>query len=82
MESPWLQEGEGSLPAIRGGLATPAAKVGLGVFLAVALCLFSLMRPPSSCGWTRLTGSPRRCRGIFWFNTAFLSSAACAADGA
>jgi cytochrome c oxidase subunit 3 len=41
-ESPWLQEGEA--PAWRGVSGRPkAAKAGLTIFLAVALCLFSLM---------------------------------------
>jgi cytochrome c oxidase subunit III len=43
-QSPWLEEGE--VTGFRGyqnAQRPPAAKVGLGVFLAVASCLFSLL---------------------------------------
>lgn len=43
MQAPWLQEGEVVGYPRRVLSPPPAAKVGLGVFLAVAGCLFSLM---------------------------------------
>src|ERR1700745_3772758 len=43
MAKPWLDVGSiGDLPAW-GGSSVPPAKVGLGVFLAVAGCLFALL---------------------------------------
>ncbi|MFY9655569.1 MAG: cytochrome c oxidase subunit 3 [Methylocystis sp.] len=77
MSANWLEEGE-SVGAAKasfggGGLAPPpAAKVGLGVFLAVALCVFSLLTAAffirmGSPDWQ----SPPLPR-ILWLNTAFL----------
>jgi cytochrome c oxidase subunit 3 len=43
LQAPWLQEGEVAAYPGRAVSPPPAAKVGLGVFLAVAACLFSLM---------------------------------------
>jgi cytochrome c oxidase subunit 3 len=70
-ESPWLQEGE--VPAYRGALGRPTpARTALTIFLAVALCLFSLMSAAffmrmDSADWQ----SPPLPR-ILWFNTAVL----------
>ena len=71
-EAPWLQEGE--IPAYRSDGGRPkAAKAGLTIFLAVALCLFSLMSAASSMRMeSTRTGSRRHCRAILWFNTAVL----------
>jgi cytochrome c oxidase subunit 3 len=74
MGSPWLEEGEIVGAAPRAGAASPpsAAKVGLGVFLAVAGCLFSLLtaaffiRMGASDWWT--PPLPK----ILWLNTAVL----------
>jgi cytochrome c oxidase subunit 3 len=72
LQSPWLEEGRiADLPGPR----TPppsAAKVGLGVFLAVASCLFSLLAAAffmrmESPDW-QAPPAPR----ILWLNTAFL----------
>lgn len=69
--SPWLEEGE--IPAYRGSGGRPgAAKAGLTVFLAVAMCLFSLMAAAflmrmDATDW-RSPPLPR----ILWFNTAAL----------
>ncbi len=76
MSANWLEEGENVGPArtSRGaGLAPPpAAKVGLAVFLAVALCVFSLL---TAAYFTRMDSpdwqSPPLPR-ILWLNTAFL----------
>lgn len=71
LEAPWLQEGE--IPAYRGGSRPPAAaKAGLIVFLAVALCLFSLMCAAffmrmEAADW-QLPTPPR----ILWLNTLVL----------
>ncbi len=44
LRSPWLEEGEiADFPGAELLPRPPAAKVGLGVFLAVAGCLFSLL---------------------------------------
>jgi cytochrome c oxidase subunit 3 len=76
MSANWLEEGEtvGVAKSSRGlGLAPPpAAKVGLGVFLAVALCVFSLLTAAyfmrmDSPDWQN-PPLPR----ILWLNTAWL----------
>lgn len=70
-ESPWLEDGE--IPAYRSGLGRPGAgRTALTIFLAVALCLFSLMSAAffmrmDSADWQ----SPPLPR-ILWLNTAFL----------
>jgi cytochrome c oxidase subunit 3 len=43
LQAPWLQEGEVAAYPGRPMSPPPAAKVGLGVFLVVAACVFSLM---------------------------------------
>jgi cytochrome c oxidase subunit III len=75
MSANWLEEGEsvGVAKASGGGLAPPpAAKVGLGVFLAVALCIFSLL----TAAFFMRMGSPDwqspPLPRILWLNTAFL----------
>jgi len=72
MDSHWLQEGEISAYRGGGGRAPKAAKAGLTIFLAVALCLFSLM---SAAFFMRMEStdwqSPPLPR-ILWFNTAVL----------
>ncbi|QGM46628.1 cytochrome c oxidase subunit 3 [Methylocystis heyeri] len=72
MRSPWLEEGE--IAAYPGGSLSPppAAKLGLGVFLAVAGCLFSLM----AAAYFMRAGSPDwrapPTPGILWLNTMAL----------
>jgi len=77
MSADWLEEGEAVGVANRPGrvdLASPppAAKVGLAVFLAVALCIFSLL---TAAFFIRM-GSPDwqnpPLPRILWLNTAFL----------
>ena len=75
---PWLEAGlAGDAPEMRGSPAT-AAKVGLGIFLAVAGALFTLL---VSAYLTRLGGSdwwsipiPR----VLWVNTATLAASSVA----
>ncbi|ARN80529.1 cytochrome c oxidase subunit 3 [Methylocystis bryophila] len=77
MSANWLEEGEAvgvSRPSRRVDLVppVPAAKVGLAVFLAVALCIFSLLTAAyfmrmDSPDWQN-PPLPR----ILWLNTAFL----------
>ncbi|WFU04464.1 cytochrome c oxidase subunit 3 (plasmid) [Rhizobium sp. CB3171] len=75
---PWLETGlAGDAPEMRGSPAT-AAKVGLGIFLAVVGALFTLL---ISAYLTRLSGSdwwsipiPR----LLWVNTAALAASSVA----
>lgn len=72
LQSPWLEEGEvANFPGPRSSPPS-AAKVGLGVFLAVAACLFSLLAAAffmrmASPDWLA-PPAPR----VLWLNTAFL----------
>ncbi|WP_330084537.1 cytochrome c oxidase subunit 3 [Methylocystis iwaonis] len=75
LEASWLQEGEIAAYRANGGRPPNAAKTGLIVFLAVALCLFSLLCAAffmrmGSYDWL----SPPLPR-ILWFNTAALIAA-------
>jgi cytochrome c oxidase subunit III len=76
MSANWLEEGESvGVAKTSGGVSVappPAAKVGLAVFLAVALCVFSLLTAAyfmrmDSPDWQN-PPLPR----ILWLNTAFL----------
>jgi len=74
MSANWLEEGEtAGAPSGGAGFAPPpAAKVGLGVFLGVALCVFSLLTAAffmrmDSPDWQN-PPLPR----ILWLNTALL----------
>lgn len=72
MQSPWLEEGEVANYSGPSLSPPPAAKVGLGVFLAVAGCLFSLMIAAyfmrmDSPDWRTLP-----MPAILWFNTLAL----------
>jgi len=79
-ERPWSQEGE--IPAYRGGGGErpAAARVGLTIFLAVAICLFSLM---TAAFFMRMAGldwqSPPLPR-VLWFNTAALVASSTALE--
>jgi cytochrome c oxidase subunit 3 len=77
MARPWLEvDSIGDLPAW-GGSPIPVAKVGLGLFLAVAGCLFALL---VSAYFMRIdiaeaTGAVLRAMpvpGLLWMNTAVL----------
>ncbi len=83
MSPNWLEEGESvgvAKPSSAGrGLAPPpAAKVGLSVFLAVALCIFSLL----TAAFFMRMGSPDwqspPLPRILWLNTAFLIASSAA----
>jgi len=83
MSANWLEEGETVGVAKRpggGDLAPPppAAKVGLAVFLAVALCIFSLL----TAAFFMRMGSPDwqspPLPRILWLNTAFLVASSAA----
>jgi cytochrome c oxidase subunit 3 len=68
---PWLEQGPIDLPAT-GGSPMPAAKIGLGVFLAVVSSLFALFISAYSMrmhmgDWTHL-----RAPSLLWFNTGVL----------
>jgi cytochrome c oxidase subunit III len=69
--APWLQEGE--IPAYPREAGRPnAARAGLTIFLAVALCLFSLI---SAAFLIRMDSPDWRSPplpSILWFNTAVL----------
>ncbi len=78
-EPPWLEEGE--IPTYRGRSRAPeSAKAGLIIFLAVALCLFSLMCAAffmrmESPDW-QLPPPPR----ILWLNTMTLIASSVALE--
>ena len=71
MRSPWLEEGViTDFPGA--GPAPSAAKIGLGVFLGVASCLFALL---ASAYFMRMAGRDWQAPpapGILWFNTGVL----------
>jgi len=72
LEAPWLEEGEVAACAGRDPLPTPAAKVGLGVFLAVAGCLFSLMVAAFFMRADSPDWQVQPMPGILWINTVAL----------
>jgi cytochrome c oxidase subunit 3 len=72
LQSPWLEDGRIVGPPVTHVTPPSAAKVGLGVFLAVASCLFALLAAAffmrmDSPDWQ----SPPAPR-ILWLNTALL----------
>lgn len=73
MRSPWLEEGVITDLPDGGGAAPPsAAKIGLGIFLAIATCIFSLL---ASSYFMRMEGRDWQAPpvpGILWFNTIVL----------
>jgi len=82
MAKPWLDVGSiGDLPA-RIGSSVPAAKVGLGVFLAVVGCLFALLVSAyfiridiNATNGGATNGTVLRAMpipGLLWLNTAVL----------
>lgn len=71
MSKPWLEQGADAFPGTESG-SMPAAKVGLGVFLAVVGCLFALF---SSAYFMRMGVSdwrPMPVPRLLWFNTGVL----------
>jgi cytochrome c oxidase subunit III len=75
---PWLEEGPiGEFPGT-GAMTLPAAKIGLGVFLAVAGALFTLFISAYSMRMGMVDWRALPVPKLLWFNTAVLvlSSAA------
>jgi cytochrome c oxidase subunit 3 len=75
---PWLEEGEiGDFPAT-GAMTLPAAKIGLGVFLAVVGSLFALFISAYSMRMNMVDWRALPVPRLLWFNTGVLvvSSAA------
>jgi cytochrome c oxidase subunit 3 len=78
MSKPWLEEGPiGNFPDT-GEMTWPAAKIGLGVFLAVAGSLFALFISAYSMRMNMVDWRTMPVPGLLWFNTGvlFLSSIA------
>ena len=75
---PWLEEGPIDDFPGTGAMTLPAAKIGLGVFLAVAGCLFTLFISAYSMRMNMADWRVLPVPKLLWFNTAVLvlSSAA------
>jgi cytochrome c oxidase subunit 3 len=72
MSKPWLEQGATTFPGTESG-SMPAAKVGLGVFLAVVGCLFALF---ASAYFMRMEVSdwrPMPVPQLLWLNTGVLA---------
>ena len=69
---PWLEEGPiGEFPGT-GAMTLPAAKIGLGVFLAVAGCLFTLVISAYSVRQNLADWRALPLPKLLWFNTGVL----------
>ena len=69
---PWLEEsGIGDLPGTA-AMTWPAAKIGLGVFLAVAGSLFALFMSAYSMRMNMVDWRTLPVPGLLWFNTGVL----------
>jgi cytochrome c oxidase subunit 3 len=69
---PWLEEGSiGEFPGT-GAMTLPAAKIGLGVFLAVAGCLFTLVISAYSVRQNMADWRALSLPKLLWFNTGVL----------
>ena len=69
---PWLEEGPiGEFPGT-GAVAQPAAKIGLGVFLAVAGALFTLIISAYSMRMSMADWRALPVPKLLWFNTGVL----------
>ncbi|MGY4506104.1 cytochrome c oxidase subunit 3 [Bradyrhizobium sp. GM24.11] len=72
MSKPWLEEGPiGDIPGT-GAMTWPAAKVGLGVFLAVAGSLFTLFISAYSMRMNTVDWRTMPVPQVLWFNTGVL----------
>jgi cytochrome c oxidase subunit III len=71
MSKPWLEEGPGNFPGT-GAMTWPAAKIGLGVFLAVAGSLFALFISAYSMRMNMVDWRTLPVPGLLWFNTGVL----------
>src|SRR5882757_596558 len=69
---PWLEEDPiGDFPGT-GAMTLPAAKIGLGVFLAVASSLFALFISAYSMRMNMVDWRALPVPGLLWFNTGVL----------
>lgn len=75
LEASWLQEGEIAAYRANDGRRPDAAKIGLIVFLAVALCLFSLLCAAFFMRMGSYDWLSPPLPSILWFNTAALVAA-------
>ena len=72
MAKPWLEEGPiGEFPGT-GAMTLPAAKIGLGVFLAVAGALFTLFISAYSMRMSMADWRALPVPKLLWFNTGVL----------
>jgi cytochrome c oxidase subunit III len=69
---PWLEEGPIDDYPGTGAMTLPAAKIGLGVFLAVAGCLFTLFISAYSMRMNMTDWRALPVPKLLWFNTAVL----------
>lgn len=69
---PWLEEGSIDDFPGTGAMAFPAAKIGLGVFLAVAGSLFALFISAYSMRMGMVDWRALPLPGLLWFNTGVL----------
>jgi len=82
-QSPWLEEGEDVGGARSVSVAPPpAAKVGLGVFLAVVGCLFSLLVAAYFMRMAAPDWQAPPLPKILWLNTAVLGASSVALQAA
>src|SRR6516165_12474854 len=72
MAKPWLEEGPIDDFPGTGALTSPAAKIGLGVFLAVAGCLFTLFISAYSMRMNMADWRALPVPKLLWFNTGVL----------
>lgn len=70
---PWLEEGPIGVFPGTGAMTSPAAKIGLGVFLAVAGCLFTLFISAYSMRMNMADWRALPVPKLLWFNTAVLA---------
>lgn len=70
---PWLEEGPIDDFPGTGAMTLPAAKIGLGVFLAVAGCLFTLFISAYSMRMNLADWRALPVPKLLWFNTAVLA---------
>ncbi|WP_372618022.1 cytochrome c oxidase subunit 3 [Falsiroseomonas sp.] len=69
---PWLETGPMDHLPLRGAVAIPAAKLGLGMFMAVVATLLLLLLSAYSMRMEMADWSPTPRPGLLWANTAVL----------
>lgn len=79
---PWLEEGPIGDFSDTGAMTWPAAKVGLGVFLAVAGSLFTLFISAYSMRMNAADWRALPVPSVLWFNTGVLVLSSVALQGA